>query len=272
MTLEVNSPTLHGVLGRILAVKHREVQAARVETPLPALRRAAKAAPPPRGFAARLRQHIATQGCAVIAEIKRASPSKGILRESFDVPAIARSYAQAGAACLSVLTDREFFQGEPHYLNLAREASALPALRKDFLVDAYQVWEARALGADAVLLIAAALQSADLRRFARQAQELGMDVLVEVHERAELDVALSVPDALIGVNNRNLHSFEVSLDTTLAMLPDIPADRLLVTESGIATAADVQRLRSAGVQAFLVGEAFMRAPDPGIALQTLFAA
>jgi indole-3-glycerol phosphate synthase len=207
----------------------------------------------------------------VIAEIKKASPSKGLLREPFDPPAIAASYAAHGAACLSVLTDERFFQGSLDDLRAARAACSLPALRKDFVVDPWQVYEARAHGADCILLIVAALDDARLTEFEAIAHALSMDVLVEVHDAAELDRALALKTPLVGVNNRNLRSFEVSLDTTLALLPRIPGDRMVVTESGILGPADVARMRQAGVNAFLVGEAFMRAPDPGEALATLFA-
>jgi indole-3-glycerol phosphate synthase len=207
----------------------------------------------------------------VIAEIKKASPSKGVLREHFVPAEIAASYECGGAACLSVLTDGQFFQGSPMHLQQARDACALPVLRKDFIVDAYQVFEARTIGADAILLIAACLDDAQMVDLEAQAQALGMAVLVEVHDGAELDRALRLKTPLVGINNRNLRTFDVTLETTLALLQRVPADRLLVTESGILVAADVRRMRSAGVHAFLVGEAFMRAPDPGAALTALFA-
>jgi indole-3-glycerol phosphate synthase len=206
----------------------------------------------------------------VIAEIKKASPSKGVLREDFIPADIAQSYAENGAACLSVLTDREFFQGQPDYLKQARASCDLPVLRKDFIIDAYQVYEARSMGADCILLIAACLPDAQMAELEAVARGLDMAVLVEVHEADELQRALKLKTALVGVNNRNLRTFEVSLDTTLAMLKDVPADKLLVTESGILQREDVQKMRAAGVHAFLVGEAFMRAPDPGEALATLF--
>ena len=208
---------------------------------------------------------------AVIAEIKKASPSKGVLREQFVPPEIAASYERGGAACLSVLTDQQFFQGSAAHLQQARDACALPVLRKDFIVDAYQVFEARTIGADAILLIAACLDDAQMVDLEAQALALGMAVLVEVHDGAELDRALRLKTPLVGINNRNLRTFDVTLETTLALLQRVPADRLLVTESGILVAADVRRMRSAGVHAFLVGEAFMRAPDPGAALTALFA-
>mgnify|MGYP003341162541 CR=1 FL=1 len=207
---------------------------------------------------------------AVIAEVKKASPSKGVLRADFIPADIAQSYAEYGAACLSVLTDVQFFQGCNDFLKQARASCDLPVLRKDFMVDPYQVYEARAIGADCILLIAACLSDAQMAELEAVALHLGMAVLVEVHDREELHRALRLKTRLLGVNNRNLRTFEVTLDTTLAMLPEVPTDRLLITESGILQAADVQRMRNAGVHAFLVGEAFMRAPDPGVALAELF--
>jgi indole-3-glycerol phosphate synthase len=224
-----------------------------------------------RDFVGALRAKIAAGLPAVIAEVKKASPSKGILRPDFIPADIAQSYAEHGAACLSVLTDQQFFQGSIDYLKQARASCDLPVLRKDFMVDAYQVYEARAMGADCILLIAACLDDAQMKSLEALAMSLDMAVLVEVHDRAELERALQLKTPLLGINNRNLKTFEVSLDATLGMLKDVPADRLLVTESGITTAADVQRMRTAGVQAFLVGEAFMRADDPGQALAQLFA-
>ena len=263
------------ILQRIVAVKHEEVAAALRERGLDALRRDAEAAcaatgSGPRGFERALRAKIAAGRPAVIAEIKKASPSKGVIRENFDPPSIAASYERGGAACLSVLTDRQFFQGSPDYLVAARAACSLPVLRKDFLVDPYQVYEARIVGADCILLIAAALDDARMADLEACALALGMDVLVEVHDAAELERALRLKTPLLGINNRNLRTFEVSLQTTLGLLAGIPADRLVVTESGILTAADVAVMRSAGVGAFLVGEAFMRADDPGAALARLF--
>ncbi len=263
------------VLRRILAVKDDEVAAARARVPLEAIRREAEhaaddAALAPRGFEAALRARIAAGRPAVIAEVKKASPSKGVLREDFDPAAIAASYARGGAACLSVLTDERFFQGAPAYLRAARGACALPALRKDFLVDPYQVYEARCWGADCVLLIVAALDDARLAELEACALGLGMDVLVEVHDAGELDRALRLRTPLVGINNRDLRTFDVSLQTTLSQLHRIPADRLVVTESGILGRDDVRTMREAGVDAFLVGEAFMRAPDPGAALAAMF--
>jgi indole-3-glycerol phosphate synthase len=258
------------ILQRIVAVKRDEVAAAKAKCDAAAVRREALAQPPARDFVGALRAKIAAGLPAVIAEVKKASPSKGVLREPFLPAAIAAAYATHGAACLSVLTDERFFQGSAEYLRQARAACALPALRKDFIVDAYQVDQARAWGADCILLIAACLDDSAMADLEAQALALGMAVLVEVHDAAELDRALRLTTPLVGVNNRNLRTFEVSLSSTLDLLPRLPAGRLLVTESGIGQRADVQRLRSAGVQAFLVGEAFMRAPDPGAALQALF--
>lgn len=259
------------ILNRIVAVKHEEVAAGRARRSLASWREEAEARRDPRGFEAALRARIAAGGAGVIAEVKKASPSKGVLREHFVPAEIAASYAHHGAACLSVLTDERFFQGHARYLQQAREACPLPALRKDFMVDEYQVVEARALGADCILLIAACLDDAQMADLEACARALGMDVLVEVHDGDELERALKLQTRLVGINNRNLRTFEVSLDTTLNLLPRVPADRLLVTESGILGPADVARMRGAGVHAFLVGEAFMRAPDPGAALATLFA-
>jgi indole-3-glycerol phosphate synthase len=258
------------ILRRILATKRTEVAAARVAVPLEAVERNARAAPPPRDFAGALRAKIAAGKPAVIAEIKRASPSKGLLREHFDPAAIARSYAAAGAACLSVLTDREYFQGAPEHLAEARAACALPVLRKDFVIEPYQVYEARALGADCILLIAAALAPGDMRGLERLAQGVGMAVLVEVHDAAELEAALVLRTPLVGINNRDLRSFETRLETTLDLLARVPAEKLVITESGILAPADVERMRQAGVGAFLIGEAFMRSPEPGKALSSLF--
>jgi indole-3-glycerol phosphate synthase len=259
------------ILQRILAVKREEVAQASAAKPLAVLEREAKQAPPVRDFVGALRAKIAAGQAAVIAEIKKASPSKGVLRADFRPAEIARSYAQHGAACLSVLTDRQFFQGEPAYLVEARAASGLPVLRKDFMIDPYQVVEARAMGADCILLIVAALDLQRMRELERVAQALGMAVLVEVHDGAELALALELQTPLVGVNNRNLRTFETRLETTLDLLPRVPADRLLVTESGILAPQDVARMRSSAVHAFLVGEAFMRARECGAELARLFA-
>ncbi|MCL6619084.1 indole-3-glycerol phosphate synthase TrpC [Thermomonas hydrothermalis] len=259
------------ILDTILARKHAEVAERAAHLPLADLQARLTSAPPVRGFADALATRIASGQPGVIAEVKKASPSKGVIRADFDPAAIARSYAAAGAACLSVLTDIDFFQGSDTYLQQARAACGLPVLRKDFVIDPYQIYEARVLGADCVLLIAAALDDTRLSEFAFLAAELGMDVLVEVHDLDELERALPVPARLLGINNRNLKTFEVSLQTTLDLKAAVPADRLLVTESGILTRADVACMREAGVHAFLVGEAFMRQPDPGAALQELFA-
>jgi indole-3-glycerol phosphate synthase len=258
------------ILQRIVAVKHEELSSARAARSLASWREEAEARSDVRGFEAALRAKVAGGRAAVIAEVKKASPSKGVLREDFAPAAIAASYALHGAACLSVLTDERFFQGSTAYLQQARAACMLPVLRKDFMVDEYQVVEARALGADCILLIAACLNDALMADLETAALALGMDVLVEVHDGAELDRALRLKTPLIGINNRNLRTFEVTLDTTLSLLPRVPADRLLVTESGILGRADVQRMRAADVHAFLVGEAFMRAADPGAALAALF--
>jgi indole-3-glycerol phosphate synthase len=266
------SPTVQSdILARILAVKREEIAAARHEKPLEAVRREAEAAPAPRDFSGALRHQVNTGKAAVIAEIKKASPSKGVLRADFRPAEIAVSYAQNGAACLSVLTDQQFFQGRPEYLELARIASGLPALRKDFLIDPYQVYEARALGADCVLLIVAALDLPRMQELEAIAAALGMAVLVEVHEDAELELALHLETPLLGINNRSLRTFQTRLETTLSLLSSIPQNRLVITESGIATPADVALMRRHEVHAFLVGEAFMRAPDPGRELARLFA-
>ncbi len=258
------------ILNRILAVKREEVAAARCIKPLSEMRVAAERQPAARDFAGAMRNRITAGQPAVIAEIKKASPSRGVLRADFRPAEVAASYEQHGAACLSVLTDHQFFQGAPAYLQAARAACSLPVLRKDFIVDAYQVHEARAIGADAILLIVAALSLSAMRDFAAIADGLGMAVLVEVHDRQELDLALQLATPLVGINNRNLRSFEVSLQTTLDLLPYIPADRIVITESGILDGADVQLMREHGVNAFLVGEAFMRAVEPGEALAELF--
>ena len=258
------------ILNKILAVKREEVAAAVLIKPLAEVRATAEAQTKPRDFVGAIRGKLAAGESAVIAEIKKASPSKGVIRADFRPAEIAADYAAHGAACLSVLTDRQFFQGAPEYLQAARAACALPVLRKDFLVDAYQVYEARAMGADAILLIAAALDLPTMRDFEAIARSFGLAVLVEVHNGDELDAALQLETPLIGINNRNLRTFEVSLQTTLDLLPRIPADRIVVTESGILAGADVELMHRHGVGTFLVGEAFMRQERPGAALAELF--
>ena len=258
------------ILKKILAVKREEVAAALSVKALAEVRAEAEAQTRSRDFVGAIRGKIAAGQSAVIAEIKKASPSKGIIRADFQPADIAADYAAHGAACLSVLTDRQFFQGAPEYLQAARAACSLPVLRKDFLVDAYQVFEARAMGADAILLIAAALDLPTMREFESIARSLGLAVLVEVHNGDELDAALQLETPLIGINNRNLRTFEVSLQTTLDLLPRVPAGRIVVTESGILAAEDVELMRRHDVNAFLVGEAFMREPYPGQALAGLF--
>jgi indole-3-glycerol phosphate synthase len=258
------------ILKKICHRKVEEVCARAERVSLDALKARVPDAPPVRGFAAALDSRVSEGRPAVIAEIKRASPSKGVLREDFRPAEIAVSYERGGASCLSVLTDQDFFQGSDRYLQEARSACALPVIRKDFIIDPYQVFEARAIGADCILLIVACLNDGALRDLSGLAQELGMDVLVEVHDAAELARALEVPGRLVGINNRNLRTFEVSLETTLGLLGSVPEDRLLVTESGILEPDDVALMRSRGVQAFLIGEAFMRAPDPGAELARLF--
>ncbi|MBP6902062.1 MAG: indole-3-glycerol phosphate synthase TrpC [Burkholderiaceae bacterium] len=259
------------ILNQIVAVKREEIAAGRAAISEATLRQQAAAADAPRGFAAALRAKIAAGQAAVIAEAKKASPSKGVIRADFRPDDIAASYQRGGAACLSVLTDQRFFQGSAAYLQQAREACSLPVIRKDFIVDPYQVAEARAMAADCILLIAACLGDGQMAELEACAHELGLDVLVEVHDGDELERALRLKTPLLGINNRNLRTFEVTLDTTLGLLPRVPADRLLVTESGILGPADVQTMRAASVHAFLVGEAFMRADDPGAELARLFA-
>jgi indole-3-glycerol phosphate synthase len=259
------------ILDKIVAVKREEVAAAKKRKPLEAMRADAQSRVLTRDFEGALRRKIAAGRPAVIAEVKKASPSKGVLREDFVPADIAQSYAENGAACLSVLTDRQFFQGSVDYLKQARASCDLPVLRKDFLVDPYQVYEARAMGADCILLIVACLEDAQMAELEGIARALDMGVLVEVHDMEELSRALRLKTRLVGINNRNLRTFEVSLDTTLGMLPELPDDRLVITESGILAKADVEKMRAAGVNAFLVGEAFMRAEDPGAALAELFA-
>ncbi len=258
------------ILDRILQRKAEEIIERRARIELAEMRERALAADPVRGFVTAIEQRIRSQHPAVIAEIKKASPSKGLLREAFDPTAIARSYQQHGAACLSVLTDKDFFQGAEAYLQQARAACTLPVIRKDFIIDPYQVFEARAIDADCILLIVAALDDASLHRLLEQAHDLQMGVLVEVHDEAELERALATDARLIGINNRNLRTFETRLSTTIDMLDRIPDDRIVVTESGIHTPADVQLMRDHNVNAFLVGEAFMKADDPGEKLAELF--
>ena len=259
------------ILNKILAVKAQEVSAARALHSEASLLVAAKARNDIRGFAQAIETKIESGHAGVIAEIKKASPSKGILRENFQPAEIAVSYAAHGAACLSVLTDEQFFQGADDYLRQARAACSLPVLRKDFIVDPYQIIAARAMGADCILLIVSALTATQLSEFEACAFELGMDVLVEVHDAQELEIALDLNTSLLGINNRNLRTFETSLQTTIDLLARIPASKRVITESGILSPADVQRMRAHDVQAFLVGEAFMRAPEPGVELARLFA-
>jgi indole-3-glycerol phosphate synthase len=258
------------ILDKILAVKREEVAAASAARPFAAMRADAEAQPAARDFVGAIRAKVGADDTAVIAEIKKASPSKGVIRADFHPAEIAADYERHGAACLSVLTDRPFFQGSEDYLREARAVCSLPVLRKDFMVDPWQVYEARAMGADAILLIVAALPLAQMREMEVIAHALGMGVLVECHDGAELDVALQLGTPLIGINNRNLRTFEVSLDTTLSQLARIPPDRVVVTESGILAPADVALMRENGVHAFLVGEAFMRAASPGAELGRLF--
>ncbi|MGJ8521649.1 Indole-3-glycerol phosphate synthase [Carnimonas sp. R-84981] len=262
--------TIPTVLGNILTRKREEVEARKAERPLEQLIEALETAPAPRGFVAALRGRIAAGDAAVIAEVKKASPSKGVIREDFDPAAIARSYQDGGAACLSVLTDVDFFQGSDAYLQQAREACQLPVLRKDFVIDEYQLYEARALGADCVLLIVAALSDSELSALHQRAVSLGLDVLVEAHDAEELTRALALDIDLVGINNRDLRTFHTTLDVTFDLLPSIPEGVTLVTESGIMNREDIDRLRSANVNAFLVGERFMREAEPGKALNELF--
>ena len=259
------------ILNKIIATKREEIAAALAVKPLAVVEAEAAAQSAPRDFVGAIRNKLAHGQPGIIAEIKKASPSKGVIRADFHPADIARSYEQYGAACLSVLTDRQYFQGCPEYLQAARAACNLPVLRKDFMVDAYQVAEARAMGADAILLIAAALNLDEMKALEAQAHGYGMAVLVEVHNGEELDAALQLKTPLLGINNRNLRTFEVSLQTTLDLLPRIPGDRIVVTESGILARSDVERMRGNDVNCFLVGEAFMRAPEPGEELARLFA-
>lgn len=258
------------ILRKIIARKHEEIAERTSKVTLSDLAEKAATMPGARGFVHALEQRVKAGQSAVIAEIKKASPSKGVLRENFDPAAIARSYEAGGAACLSVLTDVDFFQGADEYLQTARKVTQLPVIRKDFIVDPYQVYEARALGADCILLIVAALSSSQLHDLNALALSLGLDVLVEVHDRVELDLALELPNRLIGINNRNLHTFDVTLNTTFDLLAHIPSDRLVVTESGILSKDDVASMRARDVHGFLVGEMFMRTPDPGATLAEMF--
>ncbi len=259
------------ILNKILETKHREINDALQAAPLLAVRASAESMPKPRDFIGAIRAKIAAGNAAVIAEIKKASPSKGIIRADFKPAEIAKSYEAGGAACLSVLTDVEYFQGNAEYLKQARAACNLPVLRKDFMIDAYQVYEARAMGADCILLIAAAIDLAKMRELENVAHALGMAVLVEVHNGEELDLALQLETPLLGINNRNLRTFEVTLQTTLDLLPRISSDKIIVTESGIFTSEDVALMRKNNVHTFLVGEAFMRQPEPGVELAKVFA-
>ena len=259
------------ILDRIIATKREEVAAALATTPLAQVEAAAAVQPAPRDFVGAIRKKIGCGQPAIIAEIKKASPSNGVIRPDFRPAEIAHSYAQHGAACLSVLTDRQYFQGAPEFLAAARAACALPVLRKDFIVDRYQVAEARVMGADCILLIAAALTVPQMQELEAQACRYGMAVLVEVHDGCELDAALQLMTPLVGINNRNLRTFDVTLATSLGLLSRIPGDRIVVTESGIGKPEDVALMRANGVNAFLVGEAFMRAPSPGEELARLFA-
>jgi indole-3-glycerol phosphate synthase len=265
MTIE--TPT---VLKKILARKAEEIAERKAKVSLEQLKLAIQGASAPRGFANALQEKIAAGESAVIAEIKKASPSKGVIREDFDPVAIAQSYELGGAACLSVLTDVDFFQGADQYLIDARAACKLPVIRKDFIVDQYQLYEARAMGADCVLLIVSALKVSELEALHAKALELGLDVLVEVHDQPELDIALTIENPLIGINNRNLHTFEVSLDNTFELLDQIPAERIVITESGIHSSQDVKAMKEKNVHGFLVGEAFMRSDNPGQKLKSFF--
>ena len=258
------------ILKKILARKHEEIAERSAQVTIPQLIEQAKSASAPRGFAAAIAAKIAAGHSGVIAEIKKASPSKGVIREDFDPAAIAQSYEKGGACCLSVLTDVDFFQGADEYLKMARSASALPVIRKDFIIDEYQIYEARAMGADCILLIVSALSEQQLNQLHEVARSLGMDVLIEVHDEAELDIALKLDNPMVGINNRNLHSFEVSLENTYQLLSKIPADKIVITESGIHSPADVAAMRQHNVNAFLVGEAFMRSEEPGERLAEMF--
>ena len=261
---------MSGILTQICGDKRDHVAARKQSHPLSVVEQAAREMGPARGFATSLKSVVDDGKYGLIAEIKKASPSKGVIRDDFDPVEIARSYEKNGAACLSVLTDKDFFQGDEHYLRAARNAVNLPVLRKDFMIDPWQIFESRAMGADAILLIAAALSDAQMSELYHAAQQAGCDVLVEVHTEEELERAVNLNAELIGINNRNLHTFETSLNTTLALAEKVPGDRMIVTESGIHTPEDVKLMRKNGINAFLVGEAFMRAEDPGAALKSLF--
>jgi len=258
------------ILKKILARKHEEIAERSAQVSIPQLIEKAKTASAPRGFAASIAAKIAAGQSGVIAEIKKASPSKGVIREDFDPAAIAQSYEKGGACCLSVLTDVDFFQGADDYLKMARSASTLPVIRKDFIIDEYQIYEARAMGADCILLIVSALSEEQLNQLHKVARSLGMDVLIEVHDGAELNIALKLDNPMVGINNRNLHSFEVSLENTYQLLSKIPDDKIVITESGIHSPADVAAMRQHNVNAFLVGEAFMRSEEPGERLAEMF--
>ena len=258
------------VLKKILDRKREEIAERRLLTPLSILQEKIILASPPRGFYAAIAAKIATGQSAVIAEIKKASPSKGVIREHFDPAAIAQSYEQGGAVCLSVLTDVDFFQGADEYLKLARSATSLPVIRKDFIIDEYQIYEARAMSADCILLIVSALEERQLYQLHEVALSLGMDIIIEVHDEAELDVALKLKNPMVGINNRNLHTFEVSLENTYRLLSKIPDGKIVITESGIHSRGDVAAMREHNVQVFLVGEAFMRSDNPGEQLREFF--
>jgi|TARA_B110000879_G_scaffold112947_1_gene150776 indole-3-glycerol phosphate synthase len=258
------------ILKKILARKHEEIAERSAQVTIPQLIEKAKSASAPRGFAAAIAAKIAAGQSGVIAEIKKASPSKGVIREDFDPAAIAESYEKGGACCLSVLTDVDFFQGADEYLKMARSASSLPVIRKDFIIDEYQIYEARAMSADCILLIVSALSEEQLNQLHEVARSLGMDVLIEVHDEAELDIALKLDNPMVGINNRNLHSFEVSLENTYQLLSKIPDNKIVITESGIHSPADVAAMRQHNVNAFLVGEAFMRSEEPGERLAEMF--
>lgn len=258
------------ILKKILDRKYEEISERSAQVTIPQLVEKAGSASAPRGFAAAIAAKIAAGQSGVIAEIKKASPSKGVIREDFDPAAIAQSYEKGGACCLSVLTDMDFFQGADEYLKMARSASSLPVIRKDFIIDEYQIYEARAMGADCILLIVSALSEQQLNQLHEVARSLGMDVLIEVHDEAELDIALKLDNPMVGINNRNLHSFEVSLENTYQLLSKIPADKIVITESGIHSPADVAAMRQHHVNAFLVGEAFMRSEEPGERLAEMF--